>query len=438
MSLLDAANSTLGGQHIKMPIAFKDLFQPMRHKAYHGGRGGGKSHAMATILVIRGAQEEIRWIFAREIHKSLNTSVYQLLVDKIRECGLNSHYTITKEGIFGANGTKFLFIGLRSNPDSVRSVEGIDGVWVEEAVNVSQVSLNLLLPSVRKKGSEVWFSWNPRFETDPVDNMFRGGEPPDKSIIQEVNWRDNQFFPQELYDQMMWMKRRDPDMWEHIWEGKYLQRSDARVMRNWRVEDVDEFIPPNLTPYLGADWGFSQDPTVLIELFVFDRTIYIRREAWGLQVPIDYTPALFAGNDWKIPPRWVNPKGYKGIESARRNVRVTADSARPETIEYMKSRGFNIRKAIKGAKSVEEGVEFVNSYDTVIHPSCIHVQDEFLGYKYKVDKLTDEVTSQLEDRKNHTIDAVRYALENIRRKRRRPAGIGPKKGSSVFIQQVYR
>jgi len=403
---------------INIPEAFDFLFEPSRYKAAHGGRGSAKSHSFASALVLRGVQRPTRWLFCREIQKSLATSVHQLLRDKIDDHGLGAAYRVTKDGIRGPNGTHFLFAGLRTNPDSIKSMEGLDGAWVEEADRVSQASLDLLLPTVRKEGSEIWFSWNRRNESDPVDQLFLGGTPPPGSIVRQVNWRDNPFFPSVLREEMYWMKERDRDKWAHVWEGEPLRLSEARVFKNWREDDLDDQVPEDCVARWGSDWGFSIDPTVLVKMYRWGRTLYIAREAWKIGCEIDDIPSLFAGSDSHVPPRWENKRKHKGVEGVMSG-QIVADSARPETISYLRHRGFNIKGAIKGARSIEEGIEFINSHDVVVHPDCKHVVNELDLYSYKVDKQTDEILPELEDKDNHTIDSIRYGLEGDRRSKKR-------------------
>ena len=414
------------------PAKLQELYRPHRYKAIHGGRGSTKSHSVADYLVKTGTQRRLRFLCAREIQKSLATSVHQLLQDKIAANRLQSAYTVTRDGIRGPHDTHFLFAGLKSNPDSVKSMEDLDGAWVEEADRCSQTSLDLLTPTVRKPGSELIFTWNRGKTTDPVDQMFLGGEPPTGSWVQEVNWRDNPWFPKVLWDEMMWMKGRDRDKWLHVWEGHPLKRSEAQVFTNWVEDDIDDQIPEGARLLYGADWGYSQDPTVLIGGYVIGRTLYIRHEAWRVKCAIDDTPALFAGSDDRDPPRWQNRFGLTGLPNAART-RITADSARPETIAYMNARGFDVRSAKKGPNSIMEGVEFLQSYDIVVHPSCTHCIDELSMYEWKIDKHTDEVLNELADKDNHTIDSIRYMLETIRRAGQRPPpvssgikGFGPR------------
>jgi phage terminase large subunit len=383
---------------VQIPEAFDFLFQDeARYRASYGGRGSAKSHSFAFALVVKARERPLRILCAREIQKSIRDSVKRLLDDKIEEAGFRGFFQSTDTEIRGANGSLFLFAGLRTNADAVKSTEGIDIAWVEEANKVSQRSLDLLIPTIRKPGSEIWFTWNPEHPTDPVDAMFRGkAGPPPRSLVRQVNWDDNPFFPPVLQGDMEWDRQRDPEKFAHIWGGAYLRNSEARVFKNWRVEEFE--TPPDARFYFGADWGFSVDPTVLVRAFIVGRTLFVDREAYKVGVEIDRTPALFD----TIPGsrRWP----------------ITADSSRPETISYMQHHGFgNVGAALKGAGSVEDGIEFLKNYDIVVHPDCRHTADELTFYSWKVDPLTGEVLPVLADKHNHVIDALRYAVEGLRR-----------------------
>lgn len=395
-----------------IPSAFSILFSPYRYKAFHGGRGSAKSHSVAAALVTLGAQRPMRIGCYREVMRSLANSVKRLLDDKIKELGLEAHYNSTQFGIEGINGTSFLFGGLRTNPDAIKSTEGLDVAWIEEADRASQNSLDLLTPTLRKPGSELWVTWNRRTAKDPVDVMFLGGTPPPDSYVRQVSWRDNPWFPQVLRNEMEWMKRRDHDKWRHIWEGDLLKRSNARVFNNWTVDDLDGAVPDGASVRFGADWGFSSDPTVLVKCYRWGRTLYVSDEAYMVKCEIDDIPALFCGSDPQC--RWKNPNKHQGIVGASKYP-IVADSSRPETISYVRRQGLDIRKAIKGRGSVEEGVEFLKSQDIIVHPRCTHTIDELECYSYAEDDLTGEILPELADRHNHVIDALRYALEGDRR-----------------------
>lgn len=388
---------------IRLPDAFRFLFQdkaddggPVRYRAAYGGRGSAKSHSFAAALLLKAAQTPLRVGCYREIQRSIRDSVKRLLDDKIRDMELEDFYESTDAEIRGANGSLFVFGGLRSNPDAVKSTEGLDIGAVFEANKVSQRSWDLLIPTVRKDGSEIWAEWNPESPKDPVDQLFRGESSPPGSIVRRVNWDQNPFFPDVLRRDMEWDRKRDPEKYAHIWLGEYVRNSEARVFRNWVVEEFE--APKGSTFRLGADWGFAIDPSVLVRCYLDGRRLYIDYEAWMVGCEIDQLPDLFD----RVPEsrKWF----------------ITADSARPETISYMQRHGFpRINSATKGKGSVEDGVEFLKSFDLVIHPRCQHLIDELTMYSYKTDPLTGEVLPALEDKHNHTIDALRYACEGVRK-----------------------
>lgn len=390
------SSSTL---RIETPRVFLPLLNSSRYKGAHGGRGSGKSHFFAESLVERCLMQPTRAVCVREIQKSLEQSVKRLIEDKIGQLGVGAAFGVEHDRIKTPGGGLIIFQGMQNHTaESIKSLEGYDIAWVEEAQSLSQRSLDLLRPTIRNDGSELWFSWNPRFATDPVDKLLRGLDKPPNAIVVEANWRDNPWFPPVLKEEKDWDQKRDPDKYGHIWLGGYQKNSQARVFHNWRVGSPDEFLPQAADRfYYGADWGFSVDPTTLVRCYLDGRTLFVDHEAYKVGCEIDATPALFD----TVP--------------GSRKWPIRADSARPETISYMNARGFQIVPAIKGAGSVEDGVEFLKSCDIVVHPSCRHTADELALYSYKIDKQTEEVLPVLEDKQNHCIDALRYALEGARR-----------------------
>jgi len=207
-------------------------------------------------------------------------------------------------------------------------------------------------------------------------------------------------------------KARDKDRYEPVWLGAYRKNSAAQVFRNFKVEPFAA-PPPGTRLLLGGDWGFSVDPTVLLVMFIVGRTLYIWREVYQVGCEIDRTPALFdrVDPDW-TPERARDPNWV----SLARKWPIIADSARPETISYMQRHGFPaMQAAIKGPGSIEDGVEFLKSYDIVIHPQCVHAHTEFKLFSYKIDKKTNAITTDLIETDNHTIDCARYGVEGVRR-----------------------
>lgn len=388
---------------IPTPAWAEPLLQPARYKGAHGGRGSGKSHQFADMMVEAHLLDpNSRSVCVREVQKSLSQSVKRLLELKIEAMNAGAYFTVQEAVIkshtpSGAGDGLVIFQGMQNHTaDSIKSLEGYDRAWVEEAQSLSQRSLDMLRPTLRKPDSELWFTWNPNEETDPVDQLLRGPTPPPGAIVVEVNYEQNPWFPKVLRDEMEYDRRRDPDKFAHIWRGGYVRNSEARVFRNWRVEEFD--APEDAVHRLGADWGFAVDPTVLVRCHIVGRKLYIDHEAYAIGCEILNTPDLFM----TVPEaeRWP----------------MVADSSRPETISHMRRHGFpKIMPAVKGKNSVEEGIEWLKSFDIVVHPRCTHAIDELTAYSYKTDPLTGRVLPVLQDTKNHVIDALRYACEGVRR-----------------------
>jgi len=375
------------------------LLKPSRYKGAHGGRGSGKSHCFAEMMIeAHIIDPKSRSVCVREVQKSLSQSVKRLLEMKIEQMNAGAYFEVQESVIKNKKGDGLIiFQGMQNHTaDSIKSLEGYDRAWVEEAQSLSQKSLDLLRPTIRKPESELWFTWNPRQASDPVDHLLRGPNPPPDGVVLPVNYEDNPWFPNVLRDEMEYDKRRDPDKFHHVWRGGYLSNSEASVFRNWRVEEFE--APADAIHRLGADWGFAVDPTTLVRCHIIGRTLYIDFEAYRVGCEIMDTPDLFM----TVPESEKWP--------------IVADSARPETISFMQKHGFpKIMTAVKGPKSVEEGVEWLKSYDVVVHPRCVHTIDELTLYSYKTDPLTGKILPILEDKKNHVIDALRYACEGIRR-----------------------
>lgn len=381
-------------QRIKIPPAYKGLSaKGLRYKVYYGGRGSGKSWACARILLARGFEKPVRILCAREIQRSISDSVHKLLSEQLEEMGLGGFYAITRDAIRGQNGTEFIFKGLRANPQEIKSMEGIDICWVEEAQAVSAESWDVLIPTIRKEGSEIWVTFNPLDEQDPTYQRFIANAP-DDALVRKVNFDENPYFPEVLRKDMEWLKAHDYEAYKHIWEGEIRKISNALVFGGrFRVEPFE--APAKVRFYHGADWGFAEDPTTLVRSFIKDRTIFIDYEAWGVGVDIDETPALF------------------DIVPTARKWPIKADCARPETISYMARQGFNIGPAPKWQGSIEDGIEWLKSHEIVVHPRCRHMIDEFNTYSYKQDRQTGEILPIIVDKANHLCDSLRYAYADL-------------------------
>lgn len=257
-----------------MAPAFKDLFTPSRYKAYYGGRGSGKSTSVAMALITKATKEPLRILCCREIQKSIKDSSKRLLDDIIEKFQLQGFYTSTETEIRGANGSLFLFAGLKTNPEAIKSMEGVDIAWVEEADRVSQRSLDLLIPTIRKNGSEIWFTWNPNSELDAVDMMFRGKNPPPTSIIKQVNFGENPFFPDVLAQESQFDKKTDPAKYQHVWLGGYRQMEKGAYYTKQITDAISEnrisHVPhdPLLPVHCYFDLGMADLTTIWFVQYV--------------------------------------------------------------------------------------------------------------------------------------------------------------------------
>lgn len=383
---------------IQTPRWMLPFLEKKTYKGIYGGRGSGKSHATAEYIIERCIAAKTDVVCLREVQRSLNFSVKKLIESKIEKFGVGDLFDVQYDKIKCSNGGMIIFNGLATHSaDSIKSLEGFDIFWFEEAQSCSRRSMDLLLPTLRKEGGEIIFTWNPDKATDPVDVLFRtpGKELPD-SVCIRVNYDDNPWFPDILKSQMEYQRDRDPDKYAHIWLGEYNQRTEARVFKNWTVEEFE--APTDAVHRLGADFGFSIDPTVLLRCHIIGRKMYIDYEAYSLKCEITQMPDMFM----QVPDAEKWP--------------MCADSSRPETISHLRQNGFpKITSSVKGARSVEEGISWLQAYDIIVHPRCRHTIDELSTYKWKVDPKTNDILPVLADKDNHLIDALRYANENLRR-----------------------
>lgn len=391
---------------IETAAVYEPLLAPARYKGAHGGRGSGKSQFFADMWLDENIGQKLDFVCLRETLKSLEFSVKKLLESKIQRYNAGAYFDVQDRRILSRHGGVTIFEGMQNHTsESIKSLEGFDRAWFEEAQNASDKSLTLLRPTIRKAGSELWFGWNPSKATDPIDALLRGETPPPGAIVVQANYMDNPWLPEELRVEMEYDKRRDPDKYAHVWLGEYQRNSEARVFKNWVIEEFER--PSGTVHRLGADWGFSVDPSVLVRCDIEGNRLYVDYEAYMVGCEIVNLPELFMS----VPEAEKWP--------------MTADSARPETISHMRRNGFpKINAAIKGAKSLDEGVQFLQSFDIVVHPRCTHLIDELTLYSYKTDPLTGQVIPVLEDKNNHVIDALRYACEGARRAgRAQPAAV---------------
>ncbi len=224
---------------INLPSKLKRLREPHRYKVLWGGRGGAKSQSIARIFLLEGTEQKHKFLCAREIQKSIQDSVHSLLKEQIEEMGLQSFYEIQKSTILGRNGTEFLFAGLRSNIANIKSIPNITKAWIEEAQSASATNIKTLALTVRAPNSEIWLSFNPELEDDPVYQEYVVS-PPDDALVIKINYNDNPFFPEVLRKEMESDRRRNPELAKHIWDGQCKKAVEGAIFAEEIIKASEE------------------------------------------------------------------------------------------------------------------------------------------------------------------------------------------------------
>jgi phage terminase large subunit len=365
-----------------------------RYRVLYGGRGAGKSFAFANAL-IGYALSDKRILCTREVQNSIRDSVHRLLCDRITELGLEDYFIITQDSIKSIYGAEITFRGLHGNSVSeIKSMEGLALVWCEESERITQSSWDILIPTIRKEESEIWISFNPENENSATYQRFIKNPPP-SCISALLTYEDNACFSEVLRREMEYDKRIDYEKFLHVWGGQVKRYGAACILANkYRVEAFE--TPADAEFKFGADWGFSNDPVVLGRMFIKDKRLYIDYEFYAVGIEINELEAAFD----TVP------------ES--RKWQIIADSERPDTISFMRQKGFNIVGAEKGKGSVEDGIQFLRGFEEIIiHPRCKGAIDNFSNYKWKQDKITNEILPIPAEGSDHWPDCARYALEKL-------------------------
>lgn len=374
------------------------LWPGYRWAFLRGGRGGAKTRGIGSLLTLRTSIAPKRILCAREIQNSIRDSVHMVLRDEIDRQGLGQsgtkEFIVTENEIRHINGALFIFRGLHGqSADAIKSIEGIDILWLEEAQNISQRSLDILIPTIRKPGSQIIASFNQDLESDPIFKL--SNNPPDRSIVIDIGLDDNPWATRELIEQRDNEYKNDPDKARWIWGGQCRKNSEAQIFAN--RYSIESFEPSDKWdgPFFGLDFGFNPDPLAAVKIWLDfeNKRIMWEYEAGGRNIDIDKIPFALQ----RIP----------GIQQHE----LPADNSRPETISYLASNGFpKIRPCEKWPGCVEDGLAKMKGWMNVIHPRCKEVASEFALYSLKVSR-TGEILNDIEDKNNHYIDAGRYGLE---------------------------
>ena len=377
--------------NLKVANVYKPLWKNAKRRNYiYGGRGSGKSHDVAEYCLFRAYQSKIKVLCTRELQNSIADSVYSLLKNKITDMHLDFFFTVYKDRIVGNNGSEFIFKGIHNNVSEIKSMENISIAWLEESQSLSRESIDVIVPTIRAPGSILIFTFNPYKDNDPIYMEMKNATEDD--LVIKANYSDNPWFPEELRLEMERDKKNDYQKYLWVWEGECLGLSDAQIFRGKYVVENFE-TPKNADFHFGADWGFANDPTTLVRSFIVGNDLYIDMCAGKVGCDLEDTPSLFN----EVQGSSIYP--------------IYADSARPETISFMRSKHYNVIAAEKWNGSVEDGIQYLRSFSCIhIHERCKAVAEEFDLYQYKVDRQTGEVLRVPVDKFNHYIDAIRYSL----------------------------
>ena len=342
---------------LKLTKEFTPFLEPNRYKVVFGGRGSGKSFSIAQLLVLRAFKEPTRILCAREIQRSISDSVLQLLSDTIQRLKLTDFFDVQKSQIIGKNGSRFLFLGLSNNITKVKSYEGLDICWVEEAESVSYTSWETLIPTVRKKGSEIWVSFNPNDEMDDTYQRFVVNPPP-KAYVKKVNYNQNPWFPEELEKERLYLKAKNEDLYNHVWEGEVLSNRDGAYYAKFIPNDqiIDFKVEPNIPVDTYWDLGVSDSTCIWLvqqigmEIRVVD---CYENQGEGLQFYINWL------HDWRAKHQAVFGEHY-----APHDIQVRELGTGKSRLETARKLGINFRVVRK--LTIEDGIHAARA----ILPKC--------------------------------------------------------------------
>jgi phage terminase large subunit len=410
----------------EFPVKLEGLFKKSRYKVLYGGRGGAKSWGIARALLIKGAKDPIRILCAREFQTSIKDSVHKLLCDQIESLGLLSFYEITQTSIRGRNGTEFSFVGLKNNVANIKSYEGVDICWVEEAQTTSRLSWNILIPTIRKEGSEIWISFNPELETDETYQRFVANPPAD-SITMKVNWYDNPWFPDTLRLEKDALKARDEEAYNQVWEGLCRQTVDgaifAKEMQQAEKDGRICRVPYDATKPVHAifDLGWSDSTAIWFLQFVGMETRLIRYIE-DSQKTISYYLATMQTYGYVYDKIWLpHDAENKTLAAAGRSIDDIVRAAGYKT-EIMPR--VPILDSINAARTIFPNCYFDREH-TADGLACLR------HYRYEVDPETGQFSrNPLHDHYSHGADAFRYIALMIKEppKRKKSAQIAMASG----------
>lgn len=390
---------------IKIPDAFQDLFKKYRYKIYYGGRGGAKSESICRALLLLGAQNKMRILCARELQGSIQDSVHKLLCDVIYSSdALNNHYQVQKAAILGKNGTEFIFKGLKHNITEVKSMANVDICFVEEAEKVSDQSWEVLIPTIRKEGSEIWVSFNPKNITDPTYQRFVVNAT-DDMFVKKVSWRDNPFFPKVLDDERIRLRDQDLDAYNHIWEGEPDLRRNGAVYAKQLLKAREEGritkVPydPSAQVFTAWDLGFGDATAIWWCQFVGRELRWLEYyENCGEQ--LDHYVQIVKSKPYNYSKHYIPHDGGHG-------------NIRGESVSIQLNNMGIKNEVLEREQDINAGIELTRqtlNYSVFDDTACsLGIKAlEAYSYKWNEDRLTFS-KNPLHDWSSNGSDAARYA-----------------------------
>ena len=389
--------------NLQLTKHFTPFLDPMRYKVVYGGRGSGKSYSIAQLLVLRAFKEPTRILCAREIQRSISDSVLQLLGDTVTRLGLNDFFDVQKSQIIGKNGSRFLFLGLSNNISKVKSYEGLDIVWCEESESITYSSWETLIPTLRKKGSEIWVSFNPLDEMDDTYQRFVVNPPP-QAYVQKVNYNDNPWFPEELEKERVYLKDKNEDLYNHVWEGEVLSNRDGAYYAKFIANDqiMDFAVDPNILVDTYWDLGMSDSTCIFLvqqigmEIRVVD---CYENQGEGLQFYVNWL------HDWKAKHQAVFGDHYAPHDIQVRELgtgKSRLETARKLGIHFRVVRRLTIEDGIHAARAILPKCYFHKT-------NCKDGLQALRRYRKEFDEKKGVYkTHPLHDWSSHYADAFRY------------------------------
>jgi phage terminase large subunit len=392
---------------IQLPRKLEPLRHPKRYKIVRGGRGSAKSWSVARQLLIDAAEKPLRILCAREIQNTIAESVHRLLSDQIEALGLSDFYRIQDKVITGRNGSEFVFQGIRGlDVVKIKSFEGVDRVWVEEAQVVTKKSWDILEPTIRKPGSEVWLTFNPELDTDETWIRFVENAP-DNAVVIEMNWRDNPWFPPELETLRQAWKQRDPEGYETVWEGKCRPAVEGAIYRK-EIEAMTRDRRFRPVPYdsllkVHAIWDLGWNDLTSI--------VMVQRCGGELRI-VD-----FYEDSHRTLPDYVQELKDKRYNWGTDYLPHDGDSARLESSglsakDILGKLGRSVQIIPRG--DVEAGIKAAR----VVFARCYFDKDKAAGlvghlkrYRRQINQSTQEPMGPLHDEHSHAADAFRYLAQ---------------------------